>query len=236
MSIKHNIEIIRNKIIAAQNKSNYACKDIKIVCIAKTRSLEEIFQVLDSGISYIGENKVQEAQEKYSSLIKYCKEKKIVSNFHMVGHLQTNKVNKALEMFDLIHSVDSLKLAERINEASKQSNKNTGILLEVNTSNEASKYGVEVKEAIALLEKMVNLEHVTVRGLMTMAPIVEDREKTRKYFCQLRQLRDKINDKPIGSNIKMDFLSMGMSQDYEIAVEEGANLLRIGSAIFEGVN
>lgn len=236
MSIRQNIEIIQQKILVAVNKSDNSTKDIIIVCISKKRVVEEIYQVLDAGISHIGESRIQEAQEKYTALTEYAKDIDSPLNFHMVGHLQTNKVNKAVGMFDLIHSVDSLKLAGKIDEVSRDSHLATDILIEVNTSQEKSKFGVGVDSAITLLRDISKLENIRVRGLMTMAPLVEDKEETRPYFNKLRQLRDEIEkiDQPLfRQKIKMDFLSMGMSQDYEVAVEEGANMLRIGTAIFE---
>jgi len=236
MSVQENIENIRKKIFDAADKSGNKPQDITIVCISKNRSLQEIYQVLEKGINHIGENRIQEAQEKHLALVKYAKEKNIPLNFHMVGHLQTNKVNKALDMFDLIQSVDSLMLAKKINEASKGREVNTEILIEVKTSREESKFGIEEKKVIILLHQLCKLNNICVRGLMTMAPFDTNREKSRSYFRRLRQLRDRINEirEPLfRQKIKMDFLSMGMSQDYEVAVEEGANMLRIGTAIFK---
>jgi pyridoxal phosphate enzyme (YggS family) len=159
-------------------------------------------------------------------------------SYHMVGHLQTNKVNKALEMFSLIHSVDNLKLAQKINESSKLANQITDILVEVNTSGEDSKFGVSNDEALDFIKKVCEWGNIRVRGLMAMAPLVKDKEETRPYFSKLRQLKEKINnmmdETSFKDKIRMDFLSMGMSQDYEIAVQEGSNMLRIGTAIFEG--
>jgi len=236
MSVEENIENICKKIFDAADKSGNKPQDITIVCISKNRSLQEIYQVLEKGINHIGENRIQEAQEKHLALVKYAKEKNIPLNFHMVGHLQTNKVNKVLDMFDLIQSVDSLMLAKKINEASKGREVNTEILIEVKTSREESKFGIEEKKVIILLHQLCKLNNICVRGLMTMAPFDTNREKARPYFRRLRQLRDRINEisEPLfKQKIKMDFLSMGMSQDYEVAVEEGANMLRIGTAIFK---
>ena len=236
MSVEENIENIRKKILDAADKSGNKPQDIIIVCISKNRSLQEIYQVLEKGINHIGENRIQEAQEKHLALVKYAKEKNIPLNFHMVGHLQTNKVNKALDMFDLIQSVDNLMLAKKINKASKGREVNTEILIEVKTSREESKFGIEEKKVVILLQELCKLNNICVRGLMTMAPFDTNREKARPYFRRLRQLRDRINEisEPLfRQKIKMDFLSMGMSQDYEVAVEEGANMLRIGTAIFK---
>jgi pyridoxal phosphate enzyme (YggS family) len=237
MSIAHNIEVIQNKIYSAANKSDRSSRDITIVCVSKNRITDEIYQVLDAGIGYIGESKVQEAQTKYAALIDYAKDIDISLNFHMIGHLQTNKVDKALDIFDMIQSVDSLRLAQEIDKASGGRGIVTDILVEVNTSGEESKFGIDSEQSIELLRDISKLNNIQVRGLMTMAPLLESSEYARPYFRRLRELRDKvseIDDQSFRRNIAMDFLSMGMSQDYEIAVEEGANMLRIGTAIFEG--
>lgn len=236
MSIRQNVEIVRENISKAKAKAGVGAQDVAIVCVSKGRSLDEIYQVLDAGVVDIAENKVQEAEGKFAALSQYAKKMGLPFRFHMVGHLQTNKVSKALEMFDLIHSADSLKLSQKLDEASRQRGAKAEILLEVNTSNEKSKFGVAQGDVVGLLKELAKLENIYLRGLMTMAPLVEDKEDARPYFRKLRQLRDEINkiDEPMfRQRIKMDFLSMGMSQDYEVAVEEGANMVRIGTAVFE---
>ncbi|MBL7130703.1 MAG: YggS family pyridoxal phosphate-dependent enzyme [Candidatus Omnitrophica bacterium] len=236
MSIVNNIEVIRDRISSAASKAGSNPSEIIIVCVSKNRIIEEIYQALDAGIEYIGESKVQEAQTKYAALRDYVKDTDISLSFHMVGHLQTNKVNKALDMFDMIQSIDSFKLAQKINEAARDRNLNTDILIEVNTFGEESKFGVSSEQTINLLREICALDNVCVRGLMTMAPLLGLQEYARPYFRRLRELRDRINEieEPLfREKINMDFLSMGMSQDYEVAVEEGANMLRIGTAIFE---
>jgi len=238
MDIKKNIEEINSKISVAANKSQRNFKDIAIVCVTKNRTLSEICQALDSGIRNIGENKIQEAIDKLSSINAYCRERSISIKFHMIGHLQTNKVNKVVGMFNLIHSVDSLKLAQRINDTSKNMGIRSDILLEVRTSDEKSKFGLDIAEVKPLLNDICDLDYIKVRGLMTMAPLVKDKEETRPYFRKLRILRDEINntkESQLNNRVSMDYLSMGMSQDFEVAVEEGANMLRIGTAIFEGI-
>ncbi|MDD5292656.1 MAG: YggS family pyridoxal phosphate-dependent enzyme, partial [Candidatus Omnitrophica bacterium] len=163
--------------------------------------------------------------------------KNISLNFHMVGHLQTNKVNKALDIFSLIHSVDSFRLLQKINEVSASKGNITEVLLEVNVSGEKSKFGINSSEAIDFLKEASGLDGICVRGLMTVAPLVKNKDDARPYFSKLRQLKDKIREmgEPFfKGRVKMDFLSMGMSQDYEAAIQEGSNMLRIGSAIFEG--
>ncbi|MDD5617574.1 MAG: YggS family pyridoxal phosphate-dependent enzyme [Candidatus Omnitrophica bacterium] len=237
MSIRGNISVLRDKISKTAVKTNRNPSEIIVVCVSKNRKVEDIYEVLDSGINYIAENKVQEAQGKYADIIKYAQGRGIPLNFHMIGHLQTNKVNKALEMFSLIHSLDNLKLAQKINEVSKLKNKVTDVLVEVNTSEEKSKFGVGAGETINFLREISKFNNICVRGLMTMAPLAEDKEKSRPYFRKLSQLRGQIKqikDPLFQDKIKMDFLSMGMSQDYEVAIQEGSNMLRIGTAIFEG--
>jgi pyridoxal phosphate enzyme (YggS family) len=237
MSIAHNIEVIYDKISNAATRAENRLSDITIVCVTKNRLLEEIYQVLDAGIANIGESKVQEAQQKFTVLNEYVKDIDSHFIFHMIGHLQTNKVDNALDIFDMIQSVDSFKLAQRISEGAKERHANSKILVEVNTSQEESKFGVSTENTIALLRDISNLDNICVRGLMTMAPLAGDPEDARPYFQGLRELRDKINEikeSLFNQKIKMDFLSMGMSQDFEVAVEEGANMLRIGTAIFEG--
>lgn len=237
MSIANNIEIIRDKICSAAGKRAVSSNEIIIVCVSKNRIIEEIYEVLDAGIEYIGESRVQEAQEKYAALRDYAEDIDMPLSLHMIGHLQTNKVGKALDIFDMIQSVDSLALAQKINSCAKERSLTADILVEVNTTEEEDKFGVNEDQAIGLLEQICSLDNVCVRGLMTMAPLSYDQENARPYFTKLRELRDQINevkDPLFKKKINMEFLSMGMSQDYEVAVEEGANMLRIGTAIFEG--
>lgn len=237
MSIRENIRVLQEKIYKAAGESGRRPSEIIVVCVSKNRAVEDVCEVLDSGINYIAENRIQEAQVKYPGILAYAKEKNISLNFHMVGHLQTNKVNKALDIFSLIHSVDSFRLLQKINEVSASKGNITEVLLEVNVSGEKSKFGINSSEAIDFLKEASGLDSVYVRGLMTVAPLVKNKNDARPYFNKLRQLKDKIREmgEPFfKGRVKMDFLSMGMSQDYEAAIQEGSNMLRIGSAIFEG--
>ena len=237
MSIAHNIEVVRDKISSAAGSAGISSSEITIVCVSKDRIIDEIYEALDAGVDHIGESKIQETQAKYAALRDYSKDIDISLSLHMIGHLQTNKVGKALDMFDMIQSVDSLHLARKINSCAKERDARAEILVEVNTSGEESKFGVAEEQTIGLLGEIANLNNICVRGLMTMAPLSYSPEDARPYFRRLRELRDKINeakDVNFREKIKIDFLSMGMSQDYEVAVEEGANMLRIGTAIFEG--
>jgi pyridoxal phosphate enzyme (YggS family) len=222
--IKNNLEIINEKIKKAALKVNRNPQEIKLVAVTKTATIEQIKEAISAGVEIIGENKVQEAKEKYQILTADIK-------WHLVGHLQTNKVKYAIEIFDFIHSVDSIKLAKEIDRRSLQFGMITNALVEVNVSGEETKYGIKPEEVEPFLKEISEFSRIKVRGLMTIAPIVEDKEKVRPYFRKLRELSEEIKSKKI-KNVKMDYLSMGMSEDFEVAIEEGANMVRIGRGIF----
>jgi pyridoxal phosphate enzyme (YggS family) len=222
--IKNNLEIINEKIKKAALKVNRNPQEIKLVAVTKTATIEQIKEAISAGVKIIGENKVQEAKEKYQILTADIK-------WHLVGHLQTNKVKYAIEIFDFIHSVDSIKLAKEIDRRSLQFGMITNALVEVNVSGEETKYGIKPEEVEPFLKEISEFSRIKVRGLMTIAPIVEDKEKVRPYFRKLRELSEEIKSKKI-KNVKMDYLSMGMSEDFEVAIEEGANMVRIGRGIF----
>jgi len=226
-TIKNNLEKINEKIKKAALKANRNPEDIKLVAVTKTATIEQIKEAISAGIKIIGENKVQEAKEKYQVL------SADIANieWHLVGHLQTNKVKYAIEIFDLIHSVDSIKLAREIDKRSLQFGMVTNILVEVNVSGEETKYGIKPEEVEPFLKEISEFSGIKVRGLMTIAPIAEDKEEVRPYFRKLRELSEKIENKNI-KNVKMDYLSMGMTDDFEVAIEEGANMVRIGRGIF----
>jgi len=198
-----------------------------LVAVTKTATVEQIKEAISAGVKTIGENKVQEAKGKYQVLSADIAD----IEWHLVGHLQTNKVKYAIEIFDLIHSVDSIKLAEEIDKRSLQFGIMTNILVEVNVSGEETKYGIKPEEVEPFLKEISEFSRIKVRGLMTIAPIAEDKEEVRPYFRKLRELSEKIENKNI-KNVKMDYLSMGMTDDFEVAIEEGANMVRIGRGIF----
>ena len=223
-TIKNNLEIIREKIKKAAFKANRKPEEIKLVAVTKTATIEQIKEAISAGVKIIGENKVQEAKEKYQILSADIE-------WHLVGHLQTNKVKYAIEIFDCIHSVDSIKLAQEIDKRSLQFGKTTNVLLEVNVSGEETKYGIKPEEVEPFLKEISEFSRIRVRGLMTIAPIAEDKEEVRPYFRKLRELSEEIKNKNI-KNVKMDYLSMGMTEDFEVAIEEGANMVRIGRGIF----
>ena len=222
--IKNNLEIINEKIKKAALKANRNPQEIKLVAVTKTATIEQIKEAISVGVKIIGENKVQEAKEKYQILSADIE-------WHLVGHLQTNKVKYAIEIFDLIHSVDSIKLAKEIDRRSLQFGMITNVLVEVNVSGEETKYGIKPEEVEPFLKEISEFSRTRVRGLMTIAPIAEDKEEVRPYFRKLRELFKEIKSKNI-KNVKMDYLSMGMTEDFEVAVEEGANMVRIGRGIF----
>lgn len=197
-------------------------KEVIIVAVTKFAKIEEIREAIVWGIKDIGENKVQEAEKKFSLL-----PKNNISS-HMVGHLQINKVKKAVRLFDLIHSIDSYNLALEINKEASKIGKTQDILIQVNISKEKSKRGIYVEEVLNVVKKITYLTNVSLKGLMTIAPFVSEEVVLRNCFRSLKNLHDTIIDK--GINLK--YLSMGMSNDYKIALQEGANMLRLGSAIF----
>lgn len=222
--IEENLSRLKAKIFKACEKVKRNPQEIKIVAVTKNVSVEKIKQALDCGIEIIGENKVQEAQAKYEQI-----DKKVL--WHLIGHLQTNKVKKALEIFDLIQSVDSLKLGEEIDRRAKEKNKVFPILIEVNTSGEPTKYGVKPEQTENLIREMQKLENIRIKGLMTIAPLTDDKEKIRKSFRYLRKTYDELKSMNL-TNLELEYLSMGMSSDFEEAIAEGSNMLRIGTAIF----
>ena len=224
-TIKNNLEIINEKIKKAALKANRNPEEIKLVAVTKTATIEQIKEAINAGVKIIGENKVQEAKEKYQILT-------ADTEWHLVGHLQTNKVKYAIEIFDCIQTVDSIKLAKEIDKRSLQFGKTTNVLVEVNVSGEESKYGIKPEEVEPFLKEISEFSRIRVRGLMTIAPIIEeDKEEVRPYFRKLRELSKEIKSKNI-KNVKMDYLSMGMTDDFEVAIEEGANIVRIGRGIF----
>lgn len=204
--------------------SGRACEDVTLIAVSKTKPLEMLKDAYDAGARDFGENKVQEILEKYPQMPKDVR-------WHMIGHLQTNKVKYIIDKVALIHSVDSVKLAEEISKQAVKANVTANILIEVNVADEESKFGVTVDDTPELVEKISKLPNVIIRGLMTVAPYVDNAEENRTVFCTLKQLSVDINSKNI-DNVFMDCLSMGMSGDYEVAIQEGATYVRVGTSIF----
>lgn len=231
--IKDNIARIKEKIYLAAKKVSRSSDEIAIVAVTKGVIPEKIIEAINCGLKHIGENRIQEAEDKYLRLKGLCKESEV--KWHMVGHLQTNKVKKALEMFDMIQSVDSLHLAEKINAEAEMDNRVVDILIEVNTSGEVSKSGIENDKAFELMDKISALENIRISGLMTVGPLTSDENSIRQAFSRLRHIKEQSAKNYSLSNVKMNYLSMGMTDDYEIAIEEGSNMLRLGRAIFSDV-
>lgn len=184
-----------------------------------------IKQAIEEGVTILGENYIQESREKIDALSTYD------ASWHFIGHLQSNKAKYAVRMFDLIHTVDSLKLAKELNKQAQKIGKQQDILLQVNIGMESTKSGIHENETVTLVKEISVLENVSIKGLMTMPPFFDQPEKSRPFFAALRELKDRIVNANI-PNSSMDELSMGMSGDYTVAVEEGATLVRIGTAIF----
>lgn len=227
MHIKDNITTLQKEIVELCARINRDPSDILVIAIAKTFTYMEILEAFECGITNIGENRVQEAREKYEIL----RNRDI--KWHLVGYLQRNKVKKALEIFDLIHSVDSLRLAEEIDKCARAIGKRQKVLIEVNISEEASKYGLSLSNVIPLVEKVQGFSNIAVSGLMTIAPFYEAPERCRPIFRRLRELKEEIEMQGF-EGVEMEYLSMGMTNDYRIAIEEGSNMVRIGRRIFGG--
>lgn len=228
--IKENLSRIRQRILKACSKINQDPGKITIIAVSKGRVLEQIKEVIDAGINDIGENRVQESILKYNELITSEPANQRTIRWHMLGHLQTNKVKDAVRIFDLVQSVDSVRLAEEIDKEADKINKIQDILIEIKTSPEESKLGLKADEAIEVITELTKFKHINIKGLMTIAPIVDNPEKSRLYFRLLKELKDKINQL---TSRQLTMLSMGMTDDFEIAIEEGSNMVRLGRAIFE---
>ncbi len=222
-TIQHNLENVRRRIVAACERVGRNPSEIVLVAVTKTVEPERVNAAIAAGVTDIGENRVQEALQKFPLLKPATR--------HLIGHLQSNKVKKAVPIFDWIHSVDSFHLARKISTEAQRLGKTLPILLEIKTSPEETKFGVPVGEAAALAQQVGVLPGIQLRGLMTIAPFTSDEGLIRESFRTLRALRDDIRAAQF-PGVQMDVLSMGMSNDFEIAIEEGATMVRIGTAIF----
>jgi hypothetical protein len=195
--------------------------EIKLVAVSKTVEADRIKEAIEAGVAILGENYVQEAQKKIEEIGKSV-------SWHFIGHLQSNKAKVAVQLFDTIHSVDSVPLAEELNRRTQQTHRKIPVMIEVNLSGETTKFGTEEEKVMALAQGMLRLNHLSLEGLMTMPPYFDDPEMSRPYFVQLRGLKEKM----VKGGIPLKELSMGMSNDFEIAIEEGATYVRVGTAIF----
>lgn len=222
---RHDLTKIKEKINNSILVNNIPNHNVEIVAVTKTFSSEAILAAFAEGILNIGENKIQEAEYKFPQLPNLPKLKK-----RLIGHLQSNKVNKAINLFDTIDTIDSKKIAQRLDNSLKKTNKTKEVLLQVNASKDVAKYGFDLNDQEQMLD-VINYKHLVVKGLMTIGEFTKDEKKTRKTFILLRQLKDKLNDQ-LESDKKLTDLSMGMSSDFNIAIEEGSTQIRLGTALF----
>lgn len=223
-TIAANIAVINERIARAAVRAGSDPESIRLMAVSKTVEPERIRMALEAGITLLGENYVQEAREKIPSIGR-------AAQWHMIGHLQTNKVKYVVNLFDWVHSVDRPELAQELNKRALQNDRRLNVLIEVNVSGEASKSGIAPQQATGLARLISTLPGLNLQGLMTMPPYPDNPEDSRPYFVALRNLRDEIRKAAI-PGISMDELSMGMTDDFEIAIEEGATIVRVGRAIF----
>lgn len=224
MDLRKRLENVKDRINKAALTSSRDPESIHLVTVSKTIPANRVKKAIEAGVTILGENYVQEARNKFNILGTYP------VSWHFIGHLQSNKAKYAVRLFDLIHTVDTLKLARELDKQAKKINKIQDVLIQINISNEPSKSGSDIKNAVNLIEDVVFFENLSVKGMMAMPPFFNNPEKARPYFIALRNLRDQIQKTFPG--VVLNELSMGMTGDFEVAIEEGATLVRIGTAIF----
>ncbi len=222
--IKDNLEFVEKKICEACEKAGRDRSEVTLIAVSKTKPVSDIRQAMDCGIRVFGENKVQEIRDKHEVITEDV-------DWHMIGHLQANKVKYLPGIVKMIHSVDNEKLALEIEKQFAKAGIVADVLIEVNMAGEDTKFGLAPDEVMDFVKTISSLEHLKIRGLMTIAPYTDDPESNRVYFKGLRELKDKINAANI-QGVKMDTLSMGMTGDYQVAIEEGATFVRVGTGIF----
>jgi hypothetical protein len=221
-SIAENLERVREQIAQAAARAGRVAEEIELVAITKTHPAEKVREAIEAGQALFGESRVQEARAKIPELPSNLR-------WHFVGHLQKNKIRHALPLFEMIHSVDSLGLAQDINRIAEEQGMHPRVLLEVNVAGEGSKFGFKSETLREEMESLLALPRLSILGLMTIPPLAEEAEASRKYFVQLRELRDRLQTE---FHVDLAQLSMGMTEDFVVAVEEGATLVRVGTAIF----
>ncbi len=226
--IKDNLNDIKDRIAVAAIKSGRQPEEITLVTVTKTLPIDVINAAITFGITDIGENKVQEVMDKYDHILNEPK-------WHLIGHLQTNKVKYIADKVSLIHSVDSLRLAEEISRRCEKLETVMDILIQINVADESTKFGIQRDEVFELVEQVSLLTNVRIKGLMTIAPNIDDEQELRKYFAEMKDIFETLK-KTMYNRVDMTYLSMGMTNDYEIAIEEGANMVRIGTGIFGARN
>jgi len=223
--LKDRLLSVHSRIETAAADSGRRPGDVQLVAVSKTVPIEKLQIAIESGVTLLGENYIQESRDKFNALYSHP------VSWHFIGHLQSNKSKYAVKMFDLIHSVDSLKLSRELDKQARKINKVQNVLVQVNISEESSKSGVLLEDTAQLVNEMSQMTHIAVKGLMTMPPYFNAPEKVRPYFKKLRQLRDQLMTMNI-PGVSLAELSMGMTGDFEVAIQEGATLVRIGTAIF----
>ena len=221
-SVAENLERVREQIARAASKAGRGVDEIDLVAISKTHDAAKVREAIEAGQNLFGESRVQEARIKIPELPSNLR-------WHFVGHLQKNKIRHALPLFEMIHSVDSLELAQEMNRIAEEEGLHPRVLLEVNVADEGSKFGFQPDKLRAEMESLLAFSRLSILGLMTIPPLAEDAEASRKYFVALRELRDRLQTE---FHVDLAQLSMGMTQDFAVAVEEGATLVRVGTAIF----
>lgn len=226
--VKENYNYVKQQVEETAKACGRDPKEITLIAVSKTKPLENIEELIEIGVEDFGENKVQELCDKYEHVSQPVR-------FHLIGHLQTNKVKYIVDKACLIHSVDSLKLAQTIQKEAAKKQVIAQILIEVNVAEEDSKFGLHTEDVIPFIQEISTMPNLHVNGLMTIAPFVDDPEDNRQYFRTLKQLSLDITSKNI-DNIDMNVLSMGMTNDYKVAIEEGATMVRVGTAIFGARN
>jgi PLP dependent protein len=220
-TIRDNLLRVRERIERAAQKAGRDRKEIALVAVSKTVEVDRIKEAIEAGVSILGENYVQEAEKKIEALGKSV-------SWHFIGHLQSNKAKYAVRLFDAIHSIDSIPLAEELDRRAAQSDRVIKVMIEVNLSKEATKFGADEERVLNLARRIQDLGHLSLEGLMTMPPYFDSPEMSRPYYVALRELKEKM----IKEGIPLKELSMGMSNDFDIAIEEGATYVRVGTAIF----
>ena len=220
-TIRDNLSRVRERIERAAQRAGRDPKGINLVAVSKTVEVARIKEAIEAGVLILGENYIQEAQKKIEAIGKPV-------SWHFIGHLQSNKARYAVRLFDVVHSTDSIPLAEELNRRAEQEERVIRVMIEVNLSREATKFGTDEERMFSLAKRIQDLKHLSLEGLMTMPPYFDSPEMSRPYYVALRELKERM----IKEGVPMKELSMGMSNDFEIAIEEGATYVRIGTAIF----
>jgi hypothetical protein len=223
--LKQRLEHIKQRIRQAAESCKRDADSVRLVAVSKTIAADIVKEAIEAGVTILGESYVQEARAKFKALVQYP------VSWHFIGHLQSNKAKYAVRLFDLIHSVDSLKLARELDQQARKVDKIQQILVQVNIGAEDTKSGISTDEASRLVAEISQLKNLAVKGLMTMPPYFYQPEKAQPFFAALREMRDQIKEQSL-PHVSLDELSMGMTGDFEVAIKEGATLVRIGTAIF----